>query len=182
MPAEVHLLLSQPLLPLTGAPPDCAEEVKPINCRKSKKIMETYNHSFKLNIDLSELVTLNQQFHAFGKATELSEKYIFEIIICLDELFTNIVFFGPEDNLEHTIFFTFALIDDVLTIKVEDKGIPYNPFEVKNPEKVNDLNSTQIGGLGLYIVKELMDEICYKRYRGKNKLTLKKFIRTDKSD
>jgi len=142
--------------------------------------METHKHVFKLNIDLSELETLNQQLHAFGKTTELSENSILEINVCLDELFTNIVSYGYEDNLEHPIFFTLTLIDDMLTIKVEDEGIPFNPLGVKNPEKINDLNNIQIGGLGIYIVKELMDDICYKRYRGKNNLTLEKFIRADK--
>jgi len=98
----------------------------------------------------------------------------------LEELFTNIVSYGYEDNSESPIIFTLTLIDDKLTIKIEDEGIPFNPLTVKNPEMVDDLNIIQIGGFGVYIVKELIDDICYKRYRGKNYLTLKKFIRADK--
>ena len=142
--------------------------------------METHQHSFKLKIDLSELKTLTRQLQAFGKSTKLSEGSILKINICLEELFTNIVSYGYEDKLESPIIFTLTLIDDELTIKVEDEGIPFNPLTVKNPEMVDDLNIIQIGGFGVYIVKELMDDICYKRYRGKNHLTLKKFLRDDK--
>jgi anti-sigma regulatory factor (Ser/Thr protein kinase) len=142
--------------------------------------METHKHSFNLKIDLSELNTLSRQLQAFGKSTELSEDSISEVNICLDELFTNIVSYGCEDNLEPPIIFTLTLINDELTIKVEDEGIPFNPLTVKNPEVMDDLNNIQIGGLGVYIVKELMDDICYKRYRGKNHLTLKKQIQKDK--
>jgi len=113
-------------------------------------------------------------------STKLSEGSIPKINICLEELFTNIVSYGYEDNSESPIIFTLTLIDDKLTIKIEDEGIPFNPLTVKNPEMVDDLNIIQIGGFGVYIVKELIDDICYKRYRGKNYLTLKKFIRADK--
>ena len=139
--------------------------------------METHQHSFKLKIDLSELKTLARQLQAFGRATKLSESSILKINICLEELFTNIVSYGYEDNLESPIIFTLTLIADELTIKVEDEGMPFNSLTVKNPEMVDDLNIIQIGGFGVYIAKELMDDICYKRYQGKNYLTLKKFFR-----
>ena len=142
--------------------------------------METHQHSFKLKIDLSELKTLTRQLQAFGKSTKLSEGSILKINICLEELFTNIVSYGYEEKLESPIIFTLTMLDDELTIKVEDDGIPFNALTVKNPEMVDDLNIIQIGGFGVYIVKELMDDICYKRYRGKNHLTLKKFFRNDK--
>ena len=142
--------------------------------------METHQHSFKLKIDLSELKTLTRQLQAFGKSTKLSEGSILKINICLEELFTNIVSYGYEEKLESPIIFTLTMLDDELTIKVEDDGIPFNALTVKNPEMVDDLNIIQIGGFGVYIVKELMDDICYKRYRGKNHLTLKKFLRDDK--
>ena len=142
--------------------------------------METHKYSFKLNMELSELETLNRQLHAFGERTQLSESAIFEINVCLDELFTNIVSYGYEDNMDDHIDFTFTLMDDVLTIRVEDEGMPFNPLGVKLPEKVYDLDNLQVGGLGIHIVKKLMDDIHYKIYHGKNNLTLKKFIRANK--
>ena len=147
---------------------------------KSDKIMETHEHKFKLSNKLSELETLNRQLHAFGKTMRMSENSILEINVCLDELFTNIVSYGYEDKLEDHIYFTFTLMDDVLTIRVEDEGLPFNPLGVKPPEKVYDLKDLQIGGFGIHIVKKLMDDICYKRYHGKNNLILKKFIRANK--
>ena len=62
------------------------------------------------------------------------------------------------------------------TIYVEDDGVPFNPLEVKDPETPTDLIDVKIGGLGIHFIKQLMDDVCYDRNRGKNKLTLKKSI------
>jgi len=138
--------------------------------------MQSHKYSFELKSDLSELDTLCQQLNKFGQVTGLSEACITDINICLDELFTNTISYGFEDDLEHIIRFTINLDNNVLTLMIEDEGIPFNPLEKKDPEIPADLIDVQIGGLGIHIVRKLMDDIRYKRKRGKNKLTLKKFI------
>lgn len=125
---------------------------------------------------MSELEPLCQHLHKFGHATGLSEDCITDINICADELFTNIVSYGFADDLEHLIRFSLNLDNHVLTLKIEDEGIPFNPLEKKDPEIPADLIDVRIGGLGIHIVKKLMDDISYQRKRGKNKLTMKKNI------
>ena len=105
----------------------------------------------------------------------LQKKSILRIHICLDELLTNIVSYGFKDDLEHRIKFTFNADSNLLIISIEDDGIPFNPLE-KDPEIPVDVDNAKIGGLGIHIVRKLMDNFRYKRERGKNKMTLKKFI------
>ena len=138
--------------------------------------MKAHKYSFKLKNDLSELETLCQHLNKFGQATGLSEACITDVNICVDELFTNIVSYGFVDDFEHIIRFTMNLDDNVLTLNIEDDGIPFNPLEKEDPEIPDDLIDVRIGGLGIHIVRKLMDNIRYKRERGKNKMTLKKFI------
>jgi anti-sigma regulatory factor (Ser/Thr protein kinase) len=132
--------------------------------------MESHKYSFELKNDLSELEALCQHLNKFGQVTGLSEA-------CLDELFTNIVSYGFEDDLEHIIWFTMNLDKQVLTSSIEDEGIPFNPLEKKDPEVPADLIDVRIGGLGIHIVRKLMDDIRYNREQGRNKLTMKKSIR-----
>ena len=94
----------------------------------------------------------------------------------MDELFTNIVSYGFVDDLDHIVRFSINLNDRVLTLNIEDDGIAFNPLEKKDPEIPDDLIDVRIGGLGIHIVRKLMDHIRYKRERGKNKITLKKYI------
>ena len=138
--------------------------------------MESHKYSFELKNDLSELEALCQHLNKFGQAVGLSEACITDVNICLDELFTNVVSYGFEDNLEHLIQFTMNLDNQVLTLSIEDEGIPFNPLEKKDPEIPDDLIDVRIGGLGIHIVKKLMDDVHYQRKQGKNKLTMKKTI------
>ena len=132
--------------------------------------------SFKLKSDLSELKTLNQHLTHFGQVYGLSETFISEINICLDELFTNIVLYGFKDDLEHIIRFRLNLNGNTLILNIEDNGIPFNPLIKKDSELPADINNAKIGGLGIHIVKKLVDDVWYERKRGKNILKLKKFI------
>ena len=141
--------------------------------------MKTQNYSFELNSKLSELKALNQHLIAFGGNIGLSETIIPEINICLDELFTNIVLYGFKDDLEHKIKFTMGVDDNILTVSIEDDGMPFNPLEKKAVELPADVTSAKIGGLGIHITRELMDNICYERKRGKNKLTINKIIQAN---
>ena len=91
-------------------------------------------------------------------------------------MFTNIVSYGFVDDLEHAIQFTINVDNNVLTLTIEDEGLPFNPLVKEDPEIPDDLIDVRIGGFGIHIVRKLMDEIRYKRKRGKNRLTMKKFI------
>ena len=140
--------------------------------------MAANTYSFKLKSDLSELKTLCRHIEHYGQVNGLSEIVISEVNICLDELFTNIVLYGFKDDLEHRIRFKMDLEDCTLMIMIEDNGIPFNPLLKKSSELPVDIDDAQIGGLGLHIVKKLMDDIWYERKSGRNRLTLKKVIRS----
>ena len=137
--------------------------------------MVSHKYSFELKNDLSELETLCQHLNKFGQTSGLSEACITDINICLDELFTNIVSYGFVDDLEHVVRFAINLEDCVLKLNIEDDGIPFNPLE-KDPEIPVDVDNAKIGGLGIHIIKKLMDDIDYKRKRGWNSLTMRKHL------
>jgi anti-sigma regulatory factor (Ser/Thr protein kinase) len=107
---------------------------------------------------------------------ELPQKCRSEIYLGLDELFTNIISYGFEDESEHQIKFTLAKAEQTLVVEIEDDGIPFNPLDAAGPEVARDLESINIGGLGIHLMKKMVDDINYQRIEGKNKLTLKKCV------
>ena len=138
--------------------------------------MKSHRYSFELKNDLSELEILCQHVNKFGQDTGISEACIADVNVCLDELFTNIVSYGFRDKLTHMTRFLMQLNKDDLTIIVEDEGVAFNPLEKKDPQIPDDLKDVSIGGLGIHIVRKLMDELDYERTDGKNKMTLKKRV------
>ena len=133
--------------------------------------------SFKLKSKLSELDTLCQHVERFGQSLGLSKKCIFEANLALDELFTNIISYGFKDNKEHIIDITISHENNNLIFSIEDDGLPFNPTEASTPDLECTIEECKIGGLGIHLAKNLMDEVCYQRCEKKNILTLKKNIK-----
>jgi len=134
------------------------------------------NVSFELKNSLSELPTLCEKLERIGAALRIPRRLLFEINLALDELFTNIISYGYADRSEHVIRVRFSSEDDLLTVVLEDDGIPFNPVERLPPELPCSLEECKVGGLGIHLVKNLMDDVVYSRSGNKNVLTLKKTI------
>lgn len=138
--------------------------------------MDWQEYQFGLKNDLSELKALHRHLGIWAGSIGLPADSVSRINVCLDELFTNIVSYGFEDNLEHTVNFVLNGDIRVVTIYIEDDGVPFNPLEKVNPELPVNVESAKIGGLGIRIIKKLVDSVYYVRERCNNKLTIKMFI------
>jgi anti-sigma regulatory factor (Ser/Thr protein kinase) len=132
--------------------------------------------SFKLRNNLSELATLCEKMESVGQTLSLSRRCLFEMNLALDELFTNIISYGFQDQSEHFIRVNISADQDVLTVVLEDDGTAFNPVDRLSPEIPCTLDECKVGGLGIHLVKNLMDEVTYERRAGMNVLTLKKSI------
>ncbi len=65
----------------------------------------------------------------------------------------------------------------LLTIELKDAGIPFNPLEQKDPDITLSAEERQIGGLGIFLCKNLMDDISYSYKDGCNVLTMSKNVK-----
>lgn len=138
--------------------------------------MVRHDYCFELKSKLSELKALWGHLENCGHMMKLPHKCLFEINLGLDELFTNIISYGFEDESEHQIKFTLAKDEETLVVQVEDDGKPFNPLDAEGPEIPQDLDSMNIGGLGIHLIKNMMDDIDYRRAEGKNRLICKKIV------
>lgn len=128
----------------------------------------------ELKNDLSELERLSLALEKFGEEHNLPLKIIMDVNLALDEIFTNIVSYGFEDQDKHLIFICLAIKEKELNITVEDNGIPFNPLEIPEPDLDLPLEERKIGGLGLHFVRKMIGELRYERKAGRNVLFLKK--------
>ncbi len=131
--------------------------------------------SIVIHNNLKEITTVIDHFEAFGNKNNIPFAIIQKFNIAFDELLNNNISYGFQDDKEHIIHVEIELKGERLIITITDDGIPFNPFVKIPPDTMLSVKERDIGGLGIHIVKNLMDECEYKRYVDKNIITLVKF-------
>lgn len=99
--------------------------------------------------------------------------------VVVDELFANIVSHGlaARDGGEATIEVTRSAAG--LTLTVSDNGPPFDPFGHEAPDTTLPVEARPIGGLGLHLVRKMMDEVSYHRRDDRNVMVLTKRLPAD---
>lgn len=95
-----------------------------------------------------------------------------QIGIVVDEIFSNIARYAYNPKVGGAT--VRIAVSDVITIEFEDSGIAYDPLSGDEPDVTLSDEDREIGGLGLFMVKKLMDSVEYRRDGSKNILTIKK--------
>jgi serine/threonine-protein kinase RsbW len=132
--------------------------------------------SFILNNSLSELERLHGMLERIKDEWQLTEKYMLQLNLVLDELFTNIISYGYETSSEEQVAVTLTNCGDIIEIIICDSGKPFDPTSAKKPKTDCSLAETPNGGLGIFLVHQYIDTIHYQRTEDKNILTLTKKI------
>ena len=121
---------------------------------------------------LTESERLSKIIEELAEEKNLSPKFVFEINVALDEIITNIISYAYNDKAEHKILVKIFFLEDGLKIQIEDEGIAFNPMERAEPDITKSVMERPIGGLGIHMLRKLVDELKYKRENNKNILTL----------
>lgn len=98
-----------------------------------------------------------------------------QLEVALEELFVNIAYYAyPDSDGEADIRLT--VTSEYIEITLSDSGIPYNPLAKPDPDVTLSADDRDIGGLGIFMTKKLMDDISYEYVDGKNITTIRKNI------
>ena len=100
---------------------------------------------------------------------------MFQTQIAVDEAITNIIEHG-ELVEQSKIVLKCKKEGDAVLIIIEDKGKPFDPTTLDEPDITAPLNERKTGGLGVYFIKKYMNQVKYEYIDGKNIFTLVKFI------
>ena len=100
-----------------------------------------------------------------------------QIDIAVEEIFVNIANYAYQDKIGQAEVQT-EIQEDPLTIFITfiDSGIPYDPLAKQDPDVTLSAAERQIGGLGIFLTKKIMDDVSYEYRDGQNVLTLKKAL------
>ena len=123
--------------------------------------------------DLSELDRLHDAVAELGEAGDWPPDLVYQVDLVLEELIVNTVNYGYDDDARHEIEVTLTSDEDVFTVEIIDDGHAFNPLsDVSEPDLDAKIEDRPIGGLGIHLVRVMMDEVHYCREENKNHLTL----------
>ena len=111
------------------------------------------------------------------KKNNCSLKTRMQIGIAVEEIFVNIANYAYKPGRgDATVRVAYDEDAMTATLTFIDSGIPYDPLKKEDPDVTLSAEERQIGGLGIFMTKKIMDEMSYEYKDGKNVLTLKKFL------
>lgn len=103
---------------------------------------------------------------------QIDSQKISKIELIIEEIVINIINYGFEEEPNGMIDIGVDTINHDIIIKITDNGIAFNPLDEKDPDVDADIDDREIGGLGIFFVKQLTRDIQYSRKHGKNNLCL----------
>lgn len=134
--------------------------------------------SLTLANDLGEIARMGLAVERFCGDHAIPIETIDALNIALDELVTNVIRYGFDDDDRHHIRVEIAIDDGSLVVEIADDGRPFDPFDRPSPDVDLPLEERPIGGLGIHFVRTLMDEASYRRDGGKNVVRMTKRVAT----
>jgi serine/threonine-protein kinase RsbW len=129
--------------------------------------------------DVNELDRLAIALEDFGLRHQLSPDFVGEVNLVLEEIVQNVNDYGAGDGRDPAGLRTWIeldVVDGELRGQVADNGRPFDPLQVREPLTDGPLEQRSVGGLGVKLVRTLMDEVSYRHEGGRNVLALRRRI------
>ena len=131
------------------------------------------NKTFIFKNDLNEIKRLTDVLYTLCEENKFGNKVLCDVTLALEEIFANIVHYAYEDNQEHLVKIHIKIHDSLLSMQITDDGKPFNPLDYPITNTDVPFEERQIGGMGIHLVRHLIDKLEYKQVKGKNVLTMK---------
>jgi anti-sigma regulatory factor (Ser/Thr protein kinase) len=131
---------------------------------------------FHYRSHIQEIPRIRQDIEILEKEWVIPLSEIRQILVIIEELFSNIIRYAFDDNLEHVVDIRLVNSGNQIEIEMIDDGIPFNPLEHQKGSFPDPVNSDP-GGMGLTLIRTLSSEISYHRESGRNHLIITKRIK-----
>jgi len=126
--------------------------------------------------DAAHLAQLTAFLQQFWSSAELPPAEVLAFELALEEVFMNVVMHGTTAGALRLVEVSLALTGDGLTMTVEDDGPGFDPLSVPTPDVTVSLADRRVGGLGVLLVRQMMDAVSYARVAGRNQLRMTKHL------
>lgn len=148
--------------------------VMAVRCRPEAETADALVRLLHLRNETAELTRVREAVEELAIDAGLPSRITFALQLALEEALANVITYAYGDGDEHSIGLRLALRGREIVAEIEDDGQPFNPLERPPPDIEAPLEDRPVGGLGIHLVRTLMDDVAYERRGGKNVLVLRK--------
>ena len=132
------------------------------------------NKTLVIRNEIDELNRLVVFLEELEEEWELPMVLVSSVNLALEEALSNIIFYAFDKGTKNEISIEFKLEGNGMEIVLTDAGKPYDPTQKDDPDINLPAEERPIGGLGVFLIKQIMNEVSYRRINDKNQLTLVK--------
>ena len=124
--------------------------------------------------EISEISKLNAFVEDIGNEFSLTPDVIFNLNLVLEEAVVNIINYAYPKEEHESIYLSAKMHEGSIVMVLTDTGKEFDPTMVPDVDVTMSADERQIGGLGIFLIRQIMNEVKYERIDGKNILTLEK--------
>jgi anti-sigma regulatory factor (Ser/Thr protein kinase) len=146
-----------------------------IDQRRSK--VAVMQLTLELDAEIESLATADKAVGDFAESMSWPDEATFKVKLVLEEILMNVISYGGDSSHKPRITLHLSQQNDLLSMEISDDGIAYDPLTAPPPDLESELDDRPIGGLGVHLVRELMDSVSYKFEDGRNHLLVTKALR-----
>lgn len=138
-------------------------------------------HTLELQIssELDAIDEVNARFNAFAGEHHVPDGARRTFNIAFDDLLNNIVSYAYRGSPDLLIDVRIEVGPECLEAALYDDGPMFDPFSMDAPDTGSDLEERELGGLGVHLVRSMMDEVHYQRQHDRNVVTIRKYLGHD---
>jgi phosphoserine phosphatase RsbU/P len=126
---------------------------------------------------LLEIARLSEQLDEFAARHQLTPSVQHDLNVALEEAITNTISYGYSDDREHEILVRIRVESGEVSAELQDDARAFNPLTAPDADVTSPLDERELGGLGIHLMRKLMDRIEYQRLEDRNLLIMKKTLR-----
>lgn len=118
--------------------------------------------TLKFPADTAVLAEISEMIAETSQKAGFNEEEISQIQLSVDEACTNTIMHGLKQDSERTFELELQWNSGEIEIVISESGVPFDPTSVEEPDLSASLEERSVGGLGIYFIKQLMDEVEYR--------------------
>ena len=129
-----------------------------------------------LTNDISTIPQLSEFLDLFFEEVGIDMELCMSLNLAMEEAVVNVIDYAYPQGTSGTVDISALADGDAVAFVITDSGIPFDPTAAKEVDTTLPLEERQIGGLGIHLIRKIMDDVSYERRDNKNILTLRKNI------